>query len=167
MPIIPSYSGGWDQEDCSSRPAWATKSLWDPISIEKTWVWWLMPIIPALMGSINRKIMVQATRAKLQKGLKRWLKQESTCLASAKPRVQTLALPKKCRFLVYLKISEHLATVGLYSHVATICSNHVAAAPSDKVPDSSRHLNLRSWSKQLFTTPIPPSTHIYTLCSFL
>jgi hypothetical protein len=27
----PSYLGGWDPEDCGSRPVW-TNSVWDPIS---------------------------------------------------------------------------------------------------------------------------------------
>jgi hypothetical protein len=31
----PSYSGGRDQEDCGSKPAWANK-LWDPISKNPT-----------------------------------------------------------------------------------------------------------------------------------
>jgi hypothetical protein len=42
----PSYLGGRDLEDCSSRLAQA-KSLQDPISTN-SWVRWCIPVIPAM-----------------------------------------------------------------------------------------------------------------------
>jgi hypothetical protein len=40
----PSYSGGKDQEDCSLKPTWA---ILDPISTNKSLVWWCISVIPA------------------------------------------------------------------------------------------------------------------------
>jgi hypothetical protein len=40
----PSYLGGWNQEDCSLRPAQA-KSFQDPISTN-SWAQWHAPVIP-------------------------------------------------------------------------------------------------------------------------
>jgi hypothetical protein len=41
-----SYSGGRDQEVCGLRPAWAkTREIpFQPIN----WVWWFLPVIPAM-----------------------------------------------------------------------------------------------------------------------
>jgi hypothetical protein len=50
----PSYSGGSDREDCSSKAA----SCQDPIS-RMNWAWWSMPVIPATQGGIGRKVTVQ------------------------------------------------------------------------------------------------------------
>jgi cytochrome c-type biogenesis protein CcmH/NrfF len=30
------------------------KGLQDPISTEKSWAWWAMPVIPVMAGSVNR-----------------------------------------------------------------------------------------------------------------
>jgi hypothetical protein len=38
---------GRDQEDCSSRPAWA-KSSQEPSQPIKSWVWSCVPVIPAV-----------------------------------------------------------------------------------------------------------------------
>jgi hypothetical protein len=46
----PRYLGDWDLEDCSSRLVKA-KSLWHPISTEKSWAQWHVPIIPTPVGS--------------------------------------------------------------------------------------------------------------------
>jgi hypothetical protein len=48
-----SYSGGRDLEDTGSRPA-QTKSSQYPISTN-SWAWWHTSVIPATMGSINRR----------------------------------------------------------------------------------------------------------------
>jgi hypothetical protein len=88
----PSYSGGKDLEDGGLRPAQA-KSSWDPISTNKSWA----PVISTAWRNINRRTEVQVnpgikpdpiwkiTKAK-RSGV--WLKWQSTCLASSRPRVQ-------------------------------------------------------------------------------
>jgi hypothetical protein len=43
----PSYSRGRDWEDHDSRPVWA-KSSQDPISTNKSWVWWHTPVVLAM-----------------------------------------------------------------------------------------------------------------------
>jgi hypothetical protein len=43
----PSYLGGWDWEDCRSRPAWAKPSQ-DPISTN-SWVLWYVSVIPTML----------------------------------------------------------------------------------------------------------------------
>jgi hypothetical protein len=42
------------------------KSLQDCISTEKSWVWWQAPFIPASVGSIKGKTVVQASLDKKQ-----------------------------------------------------------------------------------------------------
>jgi hypothetical protein len=49
----PSYLGGWDWEDLSSRQA-QEGSLWGPTSAN-SWVWWCIPVIPAAVGSIKQE----------------------------------------------------------------------------------------------------------------
>jgi hypothetical protein len=56
----PSYSGGRNQENHTLRPAWV-KNFWDPISTNKSGMWWHPPVILALQGSINGRITVQAS----------------------------------------------------------------------------------------------------------
>jgi hypothetical protein len=36
------------------------KSLPDPVSMEKFWVWWRASVIPAMVGSVKRRIVVRA-----------------------------------------------------------------------------------------------------------
>jgi hypothetical protein len=50
----PSYLGGWDQEDHGSKASLGKKSLQDPISTKKSWVWWHEPITPAMAGSLKQ-----------------------------------------------------------------------------------------------------------------
>jgi hypothetical protein len=59
MPVVPSYMGGWDWEDHSSRPA-QQKSLWDPILMKKAGCSGTTSVISATVGSTNRRITVQA-----------------------------------------------------------------------------------------------------------
>jgi hypothetical protein len=55
-PCNPSYLGGTEQ-DCGSRPALAKRS--QPI---KSWAWWHAPVYPSYKGSINRRVVVQASQ---------------------------------------------------------------------------------------------------------
>jgi hypothetical protein len=69
-------------------PGWPRqKGLQDPISLEKSWVWWHVPVIPAITVNLNRKIAVQASLGKKQdliskitraKGLQAWLNRGPT-----------------------------------------------------------------------------------------
>jgi hypothetical protein len=70
----PNYSGGRDQEDHSSKPAWANSSP-DPIP---------------------KKSITHTQRAGKSAGSK------SACLASVRPWDQTLVPPKKKKFLILL-----------------------------------------------------------------
>jgi hypothetical protein len=47
----PSYLGGENQEDQGSRSAWA-KSSQDPISTNKSWKQWCVPVIPMMQSSL-------------------------------------------------------------------------------------------------------------------
>jgi hypothetical protein len=49
----PSYLGGKEWKDWSLKPAQA-KSSQDPISTNR-WVQWNKPVIPALVGSVNKE----------------------------------------------------------------------------------------------------------------
>jgi hypothetical protein len=53
----PSYSGGGDQEDCSSSSG---KKVSEALSQTiKSWVWLCSPTIPDTEWGVNRRIMVQ------------------------------------------------------------------------------------------------------------
>jgi hypothetical protein len=39
-----------EQKDHGSRPSWAKKFIW----INKSWVWWFTPVIPAIWRNISR-----------------------------------------------------------------------------------------------------------------
>jgi hypothetical protein len=51
MPIILATWEAEIKEDHGSKPAWA-KNKKDPISIN-SWLWWCVPDIPAIMGSMK------------------------------------------------------------------------------------------------------------------
>jgi hypothetical protein len=47
----PSYLGGKNQKNCGLRPA-QTKSSQDPISTNKSLVWWHMSVIPDICEAL-------------------------------------------------------------------------------------------------------------------
>jgi hypothetical protein len=77
----PSYLRGTDQEDLGFRTNWVRKFPRVCLNI-KSWPWWYVPIIPAVIRSINSRIMVYANLGKNksqiqqeQKVLEVWLTQ--------------------------------------------------------------------------------------------
>jgi hypothetical protein len=59
-----SCSGGEDWEDCRLKAALA-KSLWDPISTNKSWMWWVCSCHLSYLVSINRQMVVQVDWAQI------------------------------------------------------------------------------------------------------
>jgi hypothetical protein len=78
----PSLSGGAYLDNWDLRAV--MQKVMETLSQPRSWVWWCVPFILAMAGSINRKMMVQARLSKTarslspkqpkQKGLEAWLK---------------------------------------------------------------------------------------------
>jgi hypothetical protein len=103
-PCNPRCMGGRDQGDHSWRPVWA-KFEQDPISTNNLGLV-TFACHPSYEEGINRRDAVQDSLEKsgrpcskrvLQKGLRVLFKRSVTWLVSAKPWVQTIALPKRKR----------------------------------------------------------------------
>jgi hypothetical protein len=54
-----NFLGGWDQEACSLRSAWAKMFISLHLN-RKSWSWWYELALPATVGSINRRMVVQS-----------------------------------------------------------------------------------------------------------
>jgi hypothetical protein len=77
-----------------SRPALATKVCENPISMEKSWAWWYVPVIPATAGGIKYKDHGPGHSGKKRDPISKIIKatraggvaqEDSACLASRKP----------------------------------------------------------------------------------
>jgi hypothetical protein len=55
----PSYSGGRDWES-SQLKASLGKNLVVPLTQSLSWMWWYVPVVPAMQEATGRKITVQA-----------------------------------------------------------------------------------------------------------
>jgi hypothetical protein len=60
-------------EDCGSKQALA-KSFQDPISIEKSWAWCWVPVIPArrMQGWSGKKVKLYLQNSQSKKGCLKW-----------------------------------------------------------------------------------------------